>query len=62
MILVGVMTGAGLAFIGVPQALGLGFIAGVLEFVPYVGPISLPSGIAAGFDAELEVVAWTSAS
>ena len=54
MILVGVMTGAGLAFIGVPQALGLGFIAGVLEFVPYVGPIlSRHTGAAAGFDAEL---------
>ncbi|MFA5898431.1 MAG: AI-2E family transporter, partial [Hyphomicrobium sp.] len=30
MVLVGVMTGAGLAIIGVPSALGLGFIAGIL--------------------------------
>src|SRR5665647_3438300 len=39
MIIIGVMIGAGLAFIGVPSALGLGFIAAVLEFVPIMGPI-----------------------
>jgi predicted PurR-regulated permease PerM len=39
MIMVGVMIGAGLLFIGVPSALGLGFVAGVLEFIPYLGPI-----------------------
>jgi predicted PurR-regulated permease PerM len=36
---VGVMTGAGLALIGVPLSLSLGLIAGLLEFVPVVGPI-----------------------
>lgn len=36
---VGTMTGAGLALLGVPLALSLGLIAGLLEFVPVVGPI-----------------------
>lgn len=60
MILVGVMTGAGLAFIGVPQALGLGFVAGVLEFVPYVGPIlaAIPALLLASTQS-WEMVAWT---
>ena len=60
MIMVGVMTGAGLALIGVPQALGLGFIAGVLEFVPYVGPIlsAIPALLLASTQS-WEMVAWT---
>lgn len=36
---VGVMTGVGLAVLGVPLALSLGLLAGLLEFVPVVGPI-----------------------
>jgi predicted PurR-regulated permease PerM len=54
------LTGAGLAFIGVPQALGLGFIAGVLEFVPYVGPIlsAIPALLLASTQS-WEMVAWT---
>ncbi len=39
MFAVGVMTGVGLALLGVPLALSLGLIAGLLEFVPVVGPI-----------------------
>ena len=35
---VGVVTAVGLTLIGVPAALALGLIAGVLEFVPYIGP------------------------
>jgi predicted PurR-regulated permease PerM len=35
---VGVATGAGLALVGVPFALPLGVLAGVMEFVPYIGP------------------------
>jgi predicted PurR-regulated permease PerM len=38
MLLVGVLTTAGLLLLGVDSALALGVIAGVLEFVPYVGP------------------------
>jgi predicted PurR-regulated permease PerM len=37
MVLIGITTWAGLWLIGVPMALTLGIIAGVLEVVPYVG-------------------------
>lgn len=39
MVLVGLLTGIGLAFIGVPLALVLGIIAGLSEFVPIVGTL-----------------------
>lgn len=35
---VGTISAVGLSLIGVPAALALGLIAGVLEFVPYIGP------------------------
>jgi predicted PurR-regulated permease PerM len=38
MVLIGVLTGVGLALIGVPSALALGLLAGLTEFVPVVGP------------------------
>ena len=40
MIAVGLMTGIGLALLGVPLSLSLGLLAGLLEFVPVVGPIA----------------------
>lgn len=39
MAVVGVMTGVGLALLGVPLSMSLGLLAGLLEFVPVVGPI-----------------------
>ena len=39
MVAVGVMTGVGLALLGVPLSLSLGLLAGLFEFVPVVGPI-----------------------
>ncbi|GIZ50130.1 AI-2E family transporter [Noviherbaspirillum aridicola] len=39
MLIVGIVTTAGLALLGVPLALVLGIIAGLLDFIPYVGPI-----------------------
>jgi predicted PurR-regulated permease PerM len=39
MLVVGVVTGVGLWLLDVPLALSLGLIAGVLEFIPFVGPI-----------------------
>lgn len=39
MTVIGVLTGIGLWLIGLPFALTLGVIAGLLEFIPYVGPI-----------------------
>lgn len=38
MVTVGTIVGVGLALLGVPLALTLGILAGVLEFVPYLGP------------------------
>jgi predicted PurR-regulated permease PerM len=37
-LVVGLITGLGLFFIGVPFALPLGVLAGLMEFVPYIGP------------------------
>ncbi|HEV7277571.1 MAG TPA: AI-2E family transporter [Devosiaceae bacterium] len=39
MLVVGVVTTAALYAIGLPSALALGIIAGVLEFIPFIGPI-----------------------
>lgn len=39
MLAVGALTGTGLALIGVPLALSLGLLVGILEFVPVLGPI-----------------------
>ena len=39
MVAIGIITYAGLVLIGVPSPLALALIAGLLEFVPFVGPI-----------------------
>ncbi len=39
MLVIGVAVAAGLALLDMPLALGLGLIAGLLEFVPFIGPI-----------------------
>ena len=39
MLVVGVVTTSALYAIGMPSALALGIIAGVLEFIPFIGPI-----------------------
>ncbi|MBD8531947.1 MULTISPECIES: AI-2E family transporter [unclassified Massilia] len=39
MLIVGTVTSIGLSLLGVPLALILGIIAGLLDFVPYLGPI-----------------------
>ncbi|MBR9989790.1 MAG: AI-2E family transporter [Gemmatimonadetes bacterium] len=36
---VGIFSAIGLTLIGVPAALALGLIAGVMEFIPYIGPV-----------------------
>ncbi|MCV2868846.1 AI-2E family transporter [Defluviimonas sp. WL0002] len=40
MLAVGLMTTVGLWFLGVSTAIALGVIAGLLEFIPYVGPVA----------------------
>ena len=39
MLLVGVLTGIGAWLIGLPSAIALGLLAGMLEFIPYAGPL-----------------------
>jgi predicted PurR-regulated permease PerM len=39
MLIIGTVTWAGLALLGIPLALVLGILAGLLNFVPYVGPL-----------------------
>lgn len=39
MVLVGLLTGTGLWLLGMPSAAVLGLLAGLLEFVPFAGPI-----------------------
>lgn len=50
MAIVGVLSTVGLLVMGVPMALALGLLAGLLSFVPYVGPlVSGVPAIAVGF-------------
>ena len=39
MVLVGLLTGVGLAVLGMPFALTLGLLAGLFELIPFVGPV-----------------------
>ena len=39
MVVVGLLVGTGLWLLGVPSALALGLLAGLLEFIPFAGPI-----------------------
>lgn len=39
MLAIGVVTFAGLTLLGVPMALALALLAGLLEFIPYLGPV-----------------------
>jgi predicted PurR-regulated permease PerM len=56
---VGVLTGLGLWLIGVPAPLALGLIAGLLEFIPYLGPIvaAIP-GILIALSLGPEMALW----
>jgi predicted PurR-regulated permease PerM len=58
MIFIGVLTWIGLSIIGVPLALTLGLIAGLLSFIPNFGPIvsALPALLLAFIDSPITVV------
>ena len=60
MLIVGSTTAIGLSLIGLPSALALGLIAGVAEFVPYIGPIiaAVPALIIA-FSQTPDIIVWT---
>lgn len=56
---VGTMTGVGLALIGVPLSLSLGLVAGLLEFIPVVGPIlAAVPGVLLAFSAGPQSAAY----
>lgn len=59
MVVVGVLTGLGLWAVGVPLALTLGILAGVLDFVPFIGPLlaALP-GILLAFSESPQVAVY----
>lgn len=59
MAIVGTLVTIGLTLIGMPSALGLGFIAGLAEFVPIVGPIlgAIPAVLLA-FSQGWSMVFW----
>lgn len=60
MAFIGVMTGLGLWAIGVPYALALGVLAGLLEFIPYLGPIlSAVPALLLAITAGPTVALWT---
>lgn len=60
MTVVGLLTWLGLTVIGVPSALALGVLAGLLEFVPFIGPIlSAVPAILLAFAESPETAIWT---
>jgi predicted PurR-regulated permease PerM len=63
MVLVGLMTAVAAWLIGLPSALALGLIAGLLEFIPYVGPLmgAIPAILVAATKG-LDTVLWTIAA
>ena len=58
MIFIGLLTWIGLSIIGVPLALTLGLIAGLLSFIPNFGPIisALPALLLAFIDSPITAV------
>jgi predicted PurR-regulated permease PerM len=60
MIVVGLLTWLGLVVIGVPSALALALLAGLLEFVPFIGPIvsAVPAILLALADSPEKAI-WT---
>jgi predicted PurR-regulated permease PerM len=63
MALVGLLTAIAAMLIGLPSALALGLIAGLFEFIPYVGPIlgAIP-GVLVAMTQGLDTVLWTIAA
>jgi predicted PurR-regulated permease PerM len=60
MLAVGSLTWLGLWALGVPSALALALLAGILEFVPFIGPVasSIPA-ILIAFTGGLDLAIWT---
>jgi len=59
MLVIGLMTGVGLWLIGVPSPLVLGIFAGLLEFVPFAGPIiAAVPGILIALTQSTDLALW----
>jgi predicted PurR-regulated permease PerM len=60
MVIIGVVTWAGLALLGVPLSLAFGVFAGLLNFVPYVGPLisAVPAVLLTLLDAGFGMAGW----
>lgn len=60
MAFVGLATGVGLSVVGIPGAPAIGLVAGLCEFVPYLGTfvVALPA-ILIGFSISVETGIWT---
>jgi predicted PurR-regulated permease PerM len=60
MLFVGVATGVGLWLVGVPAAFAIGLVAGLAEFVPYLGIIvAVLPALILGFGQGTDVGIWT---
>jgi len=59
MVIVGTLISIGLTVIGLPSALALGFLSGVAEFIPILGPIlaAVPA-ILIAFSEDRQTVFW----
>lgn len=60
MVIIGILTGVGLWLMGVPAPLALGLIAGLLEFIPFAGPIlaAIP-GVLLALTVSPTLALWT---
>lgn len=59
MVIVGTLVSIGLTLIGLPSALALGFMAGVAEFIPILGPIlAAAPAILIAFSEDRETLFW----
>ena len=59
MVVVGILTGLGLWAVGVPLALTLGILAGILDFVPFIGPlVAAVPGILLAFSESPQVAVY----
>ena len=58
MLMIGALTACGLWLIGVPLALTLGLLAGLLNLIPYIGPLAafVPDGLMALLQGGVAVV------
>ncbi|HEY8580524.1 MAG TPA: AI-2E family transporter [Beijerinckiaceae bacterium] len=60
MLIVGVLSGLGYWWLGLPAPLALALIAGITNFIPYVGPfLGAAPAVVFALNVDLATVAWT---